>query len=313
MVWVKYDDKHRQRPCGSASPTRRDGTTTASWRSAAGWSSGRARCASPHPHRASDVPNPEDCLKELVAAGLVETFTEGDVGMIRVVEVIDHIPDDALRKRRERGSRLRSGCASIGLSGALPGCMTHAKDLADLSVAEHRDTIGLYVGDFDPSGLDIDRALAERLPYRLRRIALTAEQVESYGLPPAPAKDGDSRTPSMAAAYGEAVQVELDALPPAALLDLLRAAIVEETGADLDAGGGLIDAEADRGPRPRAGRVHPVGGEPSGDAVVTVGRTSVTPSAPLEVGGVRFDRARGASPEHETGQDEARLGPWPDL
>jgi hypothetical protein len=90
--------------------------------------------------------------------------------------------------------------------------------------------VALYVGDFDPTGLDIDRALAERLPGGLVRVALNAEQVEEYGLPPAPAKKSDSRSAAMAVAHGAAMQVELDALPSDALFDMIDRALDEHTG-----------------------------------------------------------------------------------
>lgn len=51
----------------------------------------------------------------------------------------------------------------------------------------------LYLGDLDPSGEDIERFLRDALDYfdlkegiNLRRVAVTREQVERYGLPPRP-------------------------------------------------------------------------------------------------------------------------------
>lgn len=98
------------------------------------------------------------------------------------------------------------------------------------SLHDNGDVMALYVGDFDPSGLDISRNLMEQLNFPLRRIGLSGQQVREYNLPPLPAKGGDSRTARMVATEGEAMQVELDALPATVLLDLIAEAITEETG-----------------------------------------------------------------------------------
>ena len=91
----------------------------------------------------------------------------------------------------------------------------------------------LYFGDFDPSGQDIPRCVADELrntwgaEVGLDRIALTSEQIAEYRLPPAPAKPTDSRTPRFVAEHGSDT-VELDALPPDVLRDLIREAIEEQ-------------------------------------------------------------------------------------
>ncbi len=101
--------------------------------------------------------------------------------------------------------------------------VSHARAIAEL--ADDRPTLALYIGDYDPTGLDIDRALAERLPFPLRRVALNADQVQAHNLPPVPAKQTDSRSAAMLRAHGEAVQVELDALPTDALFSIVDAAL----------------------------------------------------------------------------------------
>ena len=114
--------------------------------------------------------------------------------------------------------------------------VTHARRLADL--ADHdRNTVGLYFGDYDPSGLDITRALGERLPYPVQRVALTWAQVQAHDLPPAPAKTTDTRLASMQRDEGRTVQVELDALAPHILLDLVGEAISDVSGVALDRNG----------------------------------------------------------------------------
>ena len=55
------------------------------------------------------------------------------------------------------------------------------------------------------------------------RVALTWEQVERFDLPPMPGKSTDSRSAAFVARHGGLVQVELDALTPADLVELYRA------------------------------------------------------------------------------------------
>jgi len=99
---------------------------------------------------------------------------------------------------------------------------------ADVS-ASGRPAVLLYAGDFDPSGEDIDRDFVARTGCfaKVVRIALTAEQVDAYNLPPQPGKAADSRAAAFVARHGELVQVELDALPPDTLRQLYDDALAE--------------------------------------------------------------------------------------
>jgi len=93
-----------------------------------------------------------------------------------------------------------------------------------------KKTFILYFGDFDPSGIDIERDLTERLAkykagdFMVRRVALTPPQITRYSLPPMPVKRSDVRTPSFVATYGEEA-VELDALEPDVLQRLVAESI----------------------------------------------------------------------------------------
>jgi len=87
----------------------------------------------------------------------------------------------------------------------------------------------LYFGDFDPSGEDIFRWINEELkPYNIEvhKVALTREQVRKYKLPPMIPKKSDPRYKKYVKKYGE-VAVELDALHPATLRDIIRKAILK--------------------------------------------------------------------------------------
>jgi len=95
-----------------------------------------------------------------------------------------------------------------------------------------KPTVLLYFGDFDPSGVDIERDLTERLAkyeagdFSVRRVALTPDQIAQYSLPPMPVKRSDARSPTFVAAYGDEA-VELDALEPDVLQRLVAESIEE--------------------------------------------------------------------------------------
>lgn len=87
----------------------------------------------------------------------------------------------------------------------------------------------LYLGDHDPSGLDMSRDVEDRLKTFLAsenrvlavdRIALNMNQVTALKLPPNPAKLTDARSRQYVAKYGNS-SWELDALDPAYLTKLV--------------------------------------------------------------------------------------------
>lgn len=87
--------------------------------------------------------------------------------------------------------------------------------------ASHRDqkAVLLYLGDHDPSGIDMVRDIRERLNETFQTavevvpIALTMEQVTALGCPPSPAKVTDSRYHAYRSEYGDD-SWELDAMEP---------------------------------------------------------------------------------------------------
>jgi len=95
-----------------------------------------------------------------------------------------------------------------------------------------KPTVVLYFGDFDPSGVDIERDLSERLEkygakdFTVKRIALTADQIKKYRLPPMPVKMSDARADSFLEEHGDRA-VELDALDPNLLQTTVRKAVVK--------------------------------------------------------------------------------------
>ena len=101
-----------------------------------------------------------------------------------------------------------------------------------------KPTVVLYFGDFDPSGVDIERDLSERLgkykagDFIVHRVALTRDQIVKYSLPPMPVKRSDARSDNFVASYGDE-SVELDALDPRTLKLMVAQSIASYI--DLDA------------------------------------------------------------------------------
>ncbi len=95
---------------------------------------------------------------------------------------------------------------------------------------EDKELIILYLGDHDPSGLDMDRDVLERLqmfaqrPVRVQRLALLMAQIQQYAPPPNPAKMKDVRAKKYIKKYGR-FSWELDALNPSILSSLIERAV----------------------------------------------------------------------------------------
>jgi hypothetical protein len=96
-----------------------------------------------------------------------------------------------------------------------------------------------YLGDHDPSGIDMTRDIRERLhlfseivQIEVHRLALNYDQVERWQPPENPAKDTDSRYQSYADEYGYS-SWELDAVEPRALADIVRNGIEELIDTDV--------------------------------------------------------------------------------
>lgn len=93
-----------------------------------------------------------------------------------------------------------------------------------------------YFGDHDASGQQISANLEAELRRHgadvdVVRTALNPVQVRDHALPTRPGKRSDSRHAAFAARFGDA-SVELDALPPDVLTDLVEAAIVSVIDSD---------------------------------------------------------------------------------
>lgn len=94
---------------------------------------------------------------------------------------------------------------------------------AACGIAEQgKPTFIYYFGDHDPSGVDIQRNVTERLhqfapgtPIDIERVAVTPDQIEEWLLPLRPTKKSDTRAKNF-----QGGSVEVDAIPPTKLREL---------------------------------------------------------------------------------------------
>jgi len=113
----------------------------------------------------------------------------------------------------------------------------------------------IYLGDHDPSGMDMTRDVSDRMatfldwrdgiaeehiPVTMERIALNMDQVQQYNPPENPAKQTDSRFEGYADLYGTK-SWELDALQPSVLEALVEDAVTDHI--DMAAWDQAVDLE----------------------------------------------------------------------
>jgi hypothetical protein len=104
--------------------------------------------------------------------------------------------------------------------------ISYVYEAADHAISDGRPLVLYYLGDHDPSGVDIERFVHTEFVrhdvanFEIRRLAVLAEQIAEWDLPTRPTKRSDTR----AAAF-EGQSVELDALSPAVLRGLVKEAI----------------------------------------------------------------------------------------
>lgn len=95
----------------------------------------------------------------------------------------------------------------------------------EIDAQDRPEAIVFYVGDFDPAGLLIDRAIERELrkhlatPLRFNRLAINERQIAEHDLPTKPRKPGDRRRRDVAET------VEAEAMPAAVLRALVAAAV----------------------------------------------------------------------------------------
>jgi hypothetical protein len=101
------------------------------------------------------------------------------------------------------------------------------------AVEASKHVIILYLGDHDPSGIDMTRDITDRLDlftggevHDIRRLALNYDQIEQMNPPTNPAKTTDSRYEGYREQFGES-SWELDAIDPKTLSGLISGQMSE--------------------------------------------------------------------------------------
>jgi hypothetical protein len=102
--------------------------------------------------------------------------------------------------------------------------LSYLYEAAEAIAAKGKPAYLYYFGDYDPSGVDITRAVeagirefAPDAEIYFERVAVTEDQIEAWNLPTRPTKKTDSRSKTFA---GDSVEV--DAISPAMLRGLAR-------------------------------------------------------------------------------------------
>lgn len=117
--------------------------------------------------------------------------------------------------------RVCRGYASVSFAG----------EIADLWARIKKPIHAYYVGDFDPSGFDIERNLVERLQrysgreFHWHRLALVESDFQEFGLIRLAVKRLDRRAGAFLERYGDRC-AEIDALPPSELRERVERPIV---------------------------------------------------------------------------------------
>jgi len=112
--------------------------------------------------------------------------------------------------------------------------LNDARHRFNTAIEREQIPVILYFGDHDPSGDDIPRAIAENLSRMgcdvvVERVALNQQQIIEMNLPSAPAKATDTRTRN----WDGAGVVELDAIEPSRLTEMVMAAIQQHLDSSL--------------------------------------------------------------------------------
>lgn len=112
------------------------------------------------------------------------------------------------------------------------GSTTKKLEIASLFDSIDKPMTIFYIGDFDPSGVDIERDLLQKVKRYmksdrriiLKRLGILREDIEQFNLPPLRVKERDPRAKGFCQAYGTDV-VEADALPPTELRSRIKEAV----------------------------------------------------------------------------------------
>jgi hypothetical protein len=106
--------------------------------------------------------------------------------------------------------------------------LSYLYEAAETIAAQSRPAYLYYLGDYDPSGIDITRTVEQGIrefapsaEIYFERVAVTSEQISLWNLPTRPTKASDTRSKHF---QGESVEV--DAIPPRVLRELVKGCII---------------------------------------------------------------------------------------
>jgi hypothetical protein len=119
------------------------------------------------------------------------------------------------------------GCTSLTLPYEAATEINEKTEFALDEDGVRKEVVIIYIGDYDPAGVLIDRDIKSKLREHLdptldlnfRRIAITEEQIEKYDLPAKPRNPKEKRAPHIT------VTVEAEAMPAHILRGILRSEI----------------------------------------------------------------------------------------
>ena len=127
-------------------------------------------------------------------------------------------------------------CRELDVSFISNKGYSSSSTMYDIAQNRLKDALGephvFYLGDHDPSGIDMTRDVEDRLcllsdrRVYVHRLALNMDQIEEYNPPENPTKLTDTRANEYIKMFGES-SWELDALEPTVLADLVSDAILE--------------------------------------------------------------------------------------
>jgi len=107
------------------------------------------------------------------------------------------------------------------------------REIFDAMEDDGRPVVVWYVGDLDPEGEDIERNFQEQADrmgivfHHWDRLTVVPAQVAALGLVPNPGKTTSSRAKGFIAKYGSLFQIEVEAVDPAVLEQLVTDAITD--------------------------------------------------------------------------------------
>ena len=174
--------------------------------------------------RVPKKPNEWDSIRQIVGAAAAQYRKDRHADQNEYVEV--WVEKDALSgvllpitEKYHVTLMVNRGYSSIS-------AMHDAAKRFEREAEKGKDCHILYLGDHDPSGLDMIRDVSDRLAkfgedVQVHSIALTMGQIEEHSPPPNPAKVSDPRAGDYIAQHGR-VSWELDALRPDTLHELLE-------------------------------------------------------------------------------------------